>query len=104
MAARRPTSATCSPRSPTTPRPRFSGRLGVSKGIGPASLGLGTGIGRAGGDTIPFLGLELSVRATPIGVHRTPVVEVYARADLGFADAGRTGTFLGGLRVVLDLL
>lgn len=82
----------------------WSTRLGVSKGIGPASLGLGTGIVRAGGDTIPFVGLDLSVRATPTGVHRTPVIEVYARADLGFADAGRTGTFLGGVRVLLDLL
>lgn len=79
-------------------------RVGVGKGVGPISLGVGGGVLRAGGDTAPLVGGELSLHLTPVGQLRTPVLDVYVRGDVGFFDAGKAGVFTGGVRALVDLL
>lgn len=78
-------------------------RFGLSYGVGPVSLGAGTGIQIASGDVSGLAGLELSVRLTPWGNLRTPVIDVHSRFDVGFAgDASRT--LIAGARFLLDVL
>lgn len=81
----------------------FQTRLVVSKGVGKASVGLALAIQRAGGATRFVPGLELDLRLTPIGVARTPVVELYLRGDVAIAD-GYPLAVIGGGRFALDLL
>ncbi len=78
-------------------------RLGLSYGVGPVSLGGGTGVRLGGGSVSGFAGLELSLRLTPWGDFRTPVLDIHSRFDVGFAgDDSRT--LLIGTRLLLDLL
>lgn len=81
----------------------FQTRLVVSKGVSRASVGLALGVQRAGGETRFLPGLELSVRLTPIGVRRTPVIELVARGDLTVG-SGYPVALLAGGRFTLDLL
>jgi hypothetical protein len=79
------------------------GRVGISRGVGRVSLGASAGVGRAAGVTTTYLGVETSLRLTPIGEARTPVLEIYARFDVGFHDGAHAIGLLGA-RVLLDLL
>lgn len=78
-------------------------RFGLSYGIGPVSVGAGTGIQIASGEVSGLAGLELSVRLTPWGNLRTPVIDAHSRFDVGFAgDPSRT--LIAGVRFLLDVL
>lgn len=83
----------------------WQARLGASFGVlKVASLGLGLGVQRAGGDTSGLVGAELSVRLTPVGVLRTPVFDLYTRFDYGFGADEDVNTLVFGGRLLLDLL
>jgi hypothetical protein len=82
----------------------FQLRAGASYGIGPVSLGLMGGMQRANDDTAPLVGPELSVHLTPIGKSRTPVIDLYTRADFTFEDMRTSTYFVFGLRALADVL
>lgn len=81
----------------------FQTRLVVSKGVSKASVGLSLAVQRTGGQTRFVPGLELDLRLTPLGVARTPVVELYLRGDVTVAE-GTPLAIVGGGRFALDLL
>ncbi len=81
----------------------FQTRLIVSKGIKHVSAGLAVGVQRAGGTTRFLPGLELDLRLTPIGRHRTPVIGLYVRGDLALANGDPALTILGGGRLLVDV-
>lgn len=78
-------------------------RFGLSYGIGPVSVGAGTGIQIASGEVSGLAGLELSLRLTPWGNLRTPVIDVHSRFDVGFA-GDRSRTLIAGTRFLIDVL
>jgi len=80
--------------------PVFGGglRLGATQGIGPISVGLGAGFLRSQGETVPFVGADLSLRLTPAP---TAVFDGFARFDVGFAENDRTLTVIGGVRMFI---
>ena len=82
----------------------WQGRLGLSKGLGPVSAGFSAGFQRAGGETSPLVGIELSLRVTPIGRQRTPVFDLFTRVEVAFEDGQRRVATLVGLRALLNLL
>jgi hypothetical protein len=75
----------------------------VSHGVSKGSLGLALAVQRAGGVTRFLPGLEASVRLTPIGVGRTPVIELFARGDVTIAEGTPLAIVAGG-RFTVDLL
>lgn len=79
-------------------------RLSLTYGIGPASLGLGAYFLRGGGNTTAYVGPDLSVRLTPWGKSWTPVIDLYARLDVGFDEGERPYVFTVGGRMLLDLI
>jgi hypothetical protein len=79
-------------------------RLSVTKGIGPVSLGLGAYFLRGGGNTAAFVGPDLSLRLTPWGKSWTPVIDIYARLDVGFDEGERPYVVTVGGRMLLDLI
>jgi len=79
-------------------------RLTLTYGIGPISLGLGGSFLRGEMNTTAFVGPEVSLRLTPTGVHRTPVFDLYLRADLGFDEGDRPYVVTVGGRALLDLI
>ncbi len=79
-------------------------RLSVTYGIGPASLGLGAYFLRGGGNSVAYVGPDLSLRLTPWGTSRTPVIDLYARLDVGFDEGERPYVFTVGGRMLLDLI
>lgn len=79
-------------------------RLSVTYGIGPMSLGLGAYVLRGGGNTAAYVGPDLSVRLTPWGKSWTPVIDLYARLDVGFDEGERPYLFTVGGRMLLDLI
>lgn len=82
----------------------FQLRAGASYGIGPVSLGVMGGMQRANDDTAPLVGPELSVHLTPIGKSRTPVIDLYTRADFTFDDMRMSTHFVFGVRALADVL
>jgi hypothetical protein len=82
----------------------FQLRAGASYGIGPVSLGVMGGMQRANDDTAPLVGPELSVHLTPIGKSRTPVIDLYTRADFTFEDMRTSTYFVFGVRALADVL
>ena len=78
-------------------------RFGASYGIGPISLGAGSGVRFGGGEVSGLAGFELSLRLTPWGNLRTPVVDLHTRLDFSFAGE-RTRTLLLGTRLLLDVI
>lgn len=82
----------------------FQLRAGASYGIGPVSLGILGGMQRANDDTAPLVGPELSLHLTPIGRSRTPVLDLYTRADFTFEDMKMSTHFVFGLRALADVL
>ena len=82
----------------------FQLRAGASYGIGPVSLGLMGGMQRANEDSAPLVGPELSVHLTPIGKSRTPVIDLYTRADFTFDDMRMSTHFVFGVRALADVL
>lgn len=81
----------------------FQGRLVLSRGVGKASVGVALAVQRAGGVTRFLPGLEASLRLTPVGVGRTPVIELFGRGDVAIAD-GLPLAIVGGARFTLDIL
>lgn len=79
-------------------------RAGVSKGVKNLSFGLGLGGLRGGGETIIIVGAEMSLHLTPIGRSRTPVVDLFLRADLPLKGPNSELILLGGGRLLLDIL
>lgn len=79
-------------------------RAGISKGVKQVSFGLGLGGLRGGGETIVIAGAEISLHLTPIGRARTPVVDLFVRADLPLKGPNSDLVFLAGGRLLLDLL
>lgn len=82
----------------------FQLRAGANYGIGPVSLGVMGGMQRANDDTAPLVGPELSVHLTPIGTSRTPVIDLYSRADFTFGDMAMSTHFVFGVRALADVL
>ncbi|HVK82651.1 MAG TPA: hypothetical protein VM513_01020, partial [Kofleriaceae bacterium] len=76
-------------------------RVGLTTGIKVVNLGLGGAWLRSGGDNAFISGGELSLRLTPWGEKRTPVIEPFLRAD--YSSNGDFFPVLGG-RLLLDLL
>jgi hypothetical protein len=73
-------------------------------GIGPISIGPTLAVGFAD-ETGAFLGGEAAVHFMPTKSPRSPVVEVYLRADFGVTDATEEASSIGlGARFVLDLI
>ena len=81
----------------------WGARTTLSKGIGSISLGLGVGYLRAGGENILLVGPEVSLRLTPTGELRTPVIDLFVRGEYATSDGFGFTTLVGG-RVQLDLL
>jgi len=79
-------------------------RLSATYGVGPISLGLGGSFLRGEMNTTAFVGPEISLRLTPTGVYRTPVFDLYLRADLGFDEGDRPYVITVGGRALLDLI
>ena len=79
-------------------------RLSVTYGIGPVSLGLGAYFLRGGGNSAAYVGPDLSLRMTPWGKAWTPVIDIYARLDVGFDEGERPYVFTVGGRMLLDLI
>lgn len=82
----------------------FQLRAGARYGIGPVSLGLLGGMQRANDDTAPLVGPELGLHLTPIGKARTPVIDLYTRADFTFGDMQMSTQFVFGVRALADVL
>lgn len=82
----------------------WGARLGVTQGLGPISIGLGASVLRGGGDTMAFVGPDLSLRLTPTGELRTPVIDLFLRAEYGFIDGENPLAITAGGRLLLDLL
>lgn len=81
----------------------FGARGLVGYGISKLSIGLAASVQRANSETTALLGPELAVRLTPIGENRTPVIDLFARYDVGMGDA-RSQTIAFGGRFLLDAL
>lgn len=79
-------------------------RAGISKGVKHLSFGLGLAGLRGGGETTIIVGAEVSLHLTPIGRSRTPVVDLFLRADLPLAGPNSQLILLGGGRLLLDVL
>lgn len=79
-------------------------RLSATYGVGPISLGLGGGFLRGEMNTSAFVGPEVSLRLTPWGKHRTPVLDVYVRGDVGFDEGDHPFAVTVGGRALLDLI
>ncbi len=79
-------------------------RAGISKGVKKLSFGLGIGGLRGGGETIVIAGAEVSLHLTPIGRARTPVIDLFVRADLPLKGPNSDLVLLGGARLLLDVL
>lgn len=79
-------------------------RAGVSKGVRHLSFGLGFAGLRGGGENVFLVGAEVSLHLTPIGRARTPVIDLFVRADLPLAGPSSDLVFLGGGRLLLDVL
>jgi hypothetical protein len=84
----------------TTPVNGYGARLSVTQGLKLVSLGLAVTYLRSNGSNLVYLGPDVSLRLTPIGRSRTPVFDLYVRADYGFGDPFLIT--LGG-RALLDL-
>ena len=82
----------------------WGARLGVTQGLGPISIGFGASVLRGGGDTMAFLGPDLSLRLTPTGDLRTPVIDLFLRAEYGVIDGENPIAITAGGRLLLDLL
>jgi hypothetical protein len=80
----------------------FQLRLLASKGVGKLSLGLMVGATFAGGEVEALGGVEASLRLTPVGSRRTPVVEPFVRVDAAL-QSELPFTVAGGLRLVADV-
>lgn len=79
-------------------------RVSVTYGVGPISLGLGGGFLRGDGNTAAYAGPNLSLRLTPWGKSWTPVIDLYARGDVGFDEGERHYVVTVGGRMLLDLI
>lgn len=79
-------------------------RASVTYGVGPISLGLGAGFLRGDGNTAAYAGPNLSLRLTPWGTSWTPVIDLYARGDVGFDEGERHYVVTVGGRMLLDLI
>lgn len=77
-------------------------RVMVSKGVGKISLGAMLGVARVGGEFGAIGAVEASLRLTPIGTIRTPVVEPFVRVDAAL-QSELPLTVGGGLRLVADV-
>ena len=78
-------------------------RATVSKGISKISLGFGAGYLRFAGSNILLAGPELSLRLTPTGTVRTPVIDLFLRGEWASSDAFGFTSVVGG-RLLFDLL
>ncbi len=87
----------------TTPVGATGARLGLTRGVGPTSLGIAGSFLRGGGNTVGFVGADVSLRLTPIGELRTPVFELFVRADYGFDDGAHPIVIAVGGRFLLDV-
>ncbi|MBA3451619.1 MAG: hypothetical protein H0T42_00825 [Deltaproteobacteria bacterium] len=76
----------------------------VSYGIGPIALGLGGGFTRGDSNTIAYAGADISLRLTPWGTSRTPVIDLYLRVDSAFDEGEREYVMTVGGRMLLDLI
>ncbi len=75
-------------------------------GYGVSKLNVGLSIAGSFPDTAPntlLLGPELSMRLTPIGKHRTPVFDVFARGEVSVRGPNPMTVSLG-VRVLLDVI
>lgn len=84
----------------------FGARAMVGYGISKVSLGLSMSgnFPAADGAKNQFLvGPEIGIRLTPIGKHRTPVFDVFARAEFGVRSPNPAVVSIGA-RVLLDVL
>ena len=79
-------------------------RASISKGVKHLSFGLGMGGLRGGGQTTILVGAEMSVHLTPIGRSRTPVIDLFLRADVPLKGPQSELILLGGGRLLLDIL
>ena len=79
-------------------------RAQISKGVKSLSFGLGLGGLRGGGESIIIVGAEMSLHLTPIGRSRTPVIDLFLRADLPLKGPNSELILLGGGRLLLDVL
>lgn len=79
-------------------------RLGLGLGLGPVSVGPTLSV-RFGDDTVAQLGAELSIHLLPTRSPRSPVLDVFLRADLELhaRDANDDQLSLG-VRVLFDLI
>ncbi len=83
--------------------PVWGARLTVSKGVSVLSVGIGAGYLRDRGTNVLALGPELSIRLTPTGLARTPVLELFGRAEYQLADGEGWMIGIGG-RLLIDVL
>lgn len=79
-------------------------RASITYGVGPISLGLGGGFLRGDENTTAYAGPSLSLRLTPWGKSWTPVIDLYARGDVGFDEGERHYLVTVGGRMLLDLI
>lgn len=84
----------------------FGARAMIGYGISKVNLGLAFGGYFPAADAAPnqfVLGPELGIRLTPIGKHRTPVFDVFARAEFGVRSPNPAAVSIGA-RLLLDVL
>ena len=82
----------------------FGVRTMIGYGLSKLNIGLAlAGSFPSGTRNQLLLGPELGIRLTPIGRHRTPVFDLFARAELGVRSPGPT-TVSVGARLLLDVL
>lgn len=75
-------------------------------GYGISKVNIGVSIAGSFPDSAPnqfLLGPELGIRLTPIGKHRTPVFDVFARAEFGVRSPNPAAVSIGA-RLLLDVL
>ncbi len=89
----------------------FQMRTVFSKGAGPVTLGLSGAYQRANDQNVWFIGPEVGLQLTPIGQSRTPVIDLFARAELGYdrrdhgnMDALHPFVVVLGARALVDIL
>lgn len=80
----------------------WQARATVSLGIGPIALGLAGG-GQFGDDNFGFVGVE-ATKPIVFGEARTPLLELFGRADRGFGDGHDDWSFAFGARFLLDVI
>lgn len=89
----------------------FQIRSGFGKGLGPVCVSAMGAFQRSHTNNVWFVGAELGVHATPIGLLRTPVLDLFVRGEYGWdrVNHGESDTlhpvqFTLGLRALVDVL